>query len=450
MSISATNNRNDYIGNGATIVYSYTFKLTSEEHLFVYVQDLDGDIFLMTNGVHYTVNTPLAGETGTINLLSSVYTEIGGELIDGYGLLLIRILPVDNEDTFRNMSRFYPERHDHAFDYRTMIDQQITEAIGRAIKMGVMQKISDFNPNFPAGEIPPDHILIVKADGTGFEWISKADMIGPPGEGGVPPGGDEFALLEKASPTDSDTRWTDPLVYQGYSERFAEIVDLEGAKATIDYIMDMGYAPPNVNLSSNVANTLREIGDAITSMTLTAAIVKVLNDIDEVRFYIGATLLDTQNSGGGIPAGGNSTYPWTGNFSTNTTFSVQVDDTSLQAKPSRTATLTYSFVRPYFHGAGVDGLTAAQVATLTKSIKNSTNNEVRTFVATAGQYLYFAQPSSYAAITQIFDQNNFDVTASWTSFTGNYTALDGSSQTLRVYKLVNPVAAGSYDFRFTR
>ena len=120
----------------------------------------------------------------------------------------------------------------------------------------------------------------------------------------------------------------------------------------------MGYAPPTINLLSSVANGLRERGDLITSMTLSGVVGKVLDDIAEVRFYdqSTSTLLDTQTSGPAIPNGGTNTYNWTGSFGNNKTFRVEVDDVSAQPKPSRTATLTYSFVYPYYVGAGAAGL----------------------------------------------------------------------------------------------
>ena len=52
MTISSTTNRNDYVGNGATSVYSYSFKIFAESKGFWYKkgQNMDYDCTI-TNGV---------------------------------------------------------------------------------------------------------------------------------------------------------------------------------------------------------------------------------------------------------------------------------------------------------------------------------------------------------------------------------------------------------------
>lgn len=267
----------------------------------------------------------------------------------------------------------------------------------------------------------------------------------------LPAGGDEFSILEKASATPSDGRWTNAIVYQGYSENYNEIVNLQGLKATLDYVMKMGYAPPTINLLSSVANGLRERGDLITSMTLSGVVGKVLDDIAEVRFYdqSTSTLLDTQTSGPAIPNGGTNTYNWTGSFGNNKTFRVEVDDVSVQAKPSRTATLTYSFVYPYYVGAGAAGL-GAGVSALTKRIINSTANRQELITVNGTQKMYFAYPSSYGALTSILDVNNFNTINDWTRTTVNITGLDGNSVSYYVYEFNNYALAGTYQYNFVR
>lgn len=282
----------------------------------------------------------------------------------------------------------------------------------------------------------------------------KFIMVPKPSSGGaLPTGGDEFAALEKQSNVDGDAAWTQPLSFHGISARFGNTqFDADGIYNVLAAIINIQYTPPLISLSGS-SNILREKGDTVSSVLLTAAITKKSDPIQQVRFYVNpSTLIDTQNSGGAIPNGGNSTYTYSTPFSDNITFRAEVDDNGDTGGPSTvSSTTTYNFVYPYFDGVDVsDSLTAAQVATKTKRIINTSNNILRTFTASAGDYLYFAQPASYPALTNIYDENNFDVTSAWTSFTGNYTALDSSTQSLRVYRTINPVSAGSYPLRFTR
>lgn len=282
----------------------------------------------------------------------------------------------------------------------------------------------------------------------------KFIMVPKPTSGsGLPSGGNQYATVQKQSNVDGDAIWTQPLSFHGISARFGnQQFDADGIYNILAAIINIQYTAPLISLSGS-SNVLREKGDVVSSVTLTAAITKKSDIINQVRFYVNpSTLINTQNSGGAIPNGGNSTYNYSTPFSDNITFRAEADDNGATGGPSTvSSTTTYSFVYPYFDGVDAsNSLTAAQVATKTKRIINTSNNILRTFTASAGDYLYFAQLASYPALTNIYDENNFDVTSAWTSFTGNYTALDSSTQSLRVYRTVNPVAAGSYPLRFTR
>lgn len=243
----------------------------------------------------------------------------------------------------------------------------------------------------------------------------------------------------------------DDVSYEGFSARFNEPWSSDGIDDTFQKIIKIEYTPPTVTLSAS-GNVLREKGDAVTSSTLTAAITKRSDPIAQVRFYRNpSTLLDTQTSGGGIPNGGNSTYNWTGSFSDNTTFRVEVDDTGASGGPSTaTSTTTFSFVYPYYVGAGAPGLSASSVAGLTKRIITSTASRVETISASGGQVFYFAYPASYGALVSILDVNNFETLPDWTLRTENITGLDGTAVSYRIYEFENPVVAGSYQYTFRR
>ena len=260
--------------------------------------------------------------------------------------------------------------------------------------------------------------------------------------------GSPYSLLEATGLADPSTDWTDPMVYEGYTERFGETVNLQGIKAVTDYIMDMGYAPPTVALSTNPNYAvIREKGDVISSVDLTANIVRVLNDIAEVRFYRGATLIDTQTSGGGIPAGGNSTFTDSNSFSDNRSYRVEVDDDSVQSKPSAQQTRSFVFVYPYYYGVGAAGL-GAGVSALTKQIIQEATSAVRSFSPNGSQKMYFAYPASYGNLTSILDINSFNTIADWTKTTTNITGLDGNPVSYNIYEFNNFAVAGSYQYTF--
>ena len=258
------------------------------------------------------------------------------------------------------------------------------------------------------------------------------------GATGVPDGGDTGAILAKASSTAQDLTWAQH-AYSGYSSRFGEAFSSTDLTDTINQILDLSYVAPSVSFSASGQGTTREKGDAVTSSTLTASITKTTDDIAEVRFYQGASLLDTQTSGGGIPSGGSSTYSWTGSFSDNTTFSVQVDDDGTSGGPSTvSASRTFNFVYPYYVGADSASLAASSVAGLTKRIISSTSNREETITAGSGEVFYFAYPASYGALTSILDENGFETFGDWTLRTENITGLDTNAVSyLHVYKVKN-------------
>lgn len=242
-----------------------------------------------------------------------------------------------------------------------------------------------------------------------------------------------------------------PYVRNGYSDRFDEIIDVDGINEALDVIFDFGYAPPNISLGGSVSTALREKGNAISSLTLTAVIAKILDSITEVRFYRNpSTLLDTQTSGGAIPDGGSNQYTYLTAFSDTTTFRAEVDDDSAEAKPSRTATLTYTFVYPYYVGSGAAALSGSSIAALSKLIISQTNNHTYTIAVGSGQYTYYSFPASYGDLTSILDVNGFEVLPSWTKRTVSITGLDGNPVSYTVYEGNNPLTAGSYQFTFKR
>lgn len=483
--------RHSYLTDDIQDQFSFDFKIINPAHLLVlFVNVLTDEIVWQTRANDTTYFTTLINADGTGKIVFADPPEIDRKLV----LLLAddqptqpskyvtddryKMVKIENSlDTLSGQiqrirylldrSMKLPEQFTGDFD--AMIDEVIPEAVPMTNVAGdkfIMVPRVEFKgdkgddgstPNFLFGSIEPTDVIGVEGDvyidvlsGNIYKKISPVtwELEGNLGSS-LPTGADEFAILESVG--DDTTRWTAPIVYQGYSENYNEIVNLQGLKATLDYVMKMGYAPPTINLLSSVANGLRERGDLITAMTLSGVVGKVLDDIAEVRFYdqSTSTLLDTQISGPAIPNGGTNTYNWAGSFGNNKTFRVEVDDVSAQPKPSRTATLTYSFVYPYYVGAGAAGL-GAGVSALTKRIINSTANRQELITVNGSQKMYFAYPSSYGALTSILDVNNFNTINDWTRTTVNITGLDGNSVSYYVYEFNNYALAGTYQYNFVR
>src|SRR4030043_817663 len=107
MTLSNTNTRMDYVGNGATAVYPYTFKIFSTSDLLVTREDTDGIITTLTLDTDYTVSG--AGVTAGGNV------TLTGVLPTAYLLTVRRVRPLTQTTDIRNQGDFFQETHEDAF-----------------------------------------------------------------------------------------------------------------------------------------------------------------------------------------------------------------------------------------------------------------------------------------------------------------------------------------------
>lgn len=116
MTVSTEVDHNDYIGNGVTTSFPYTFRIFKKSDLVVQVVDLNENITELILDTDYTV-TGAGGYTGGNVVLSS-------PLANGYQISISRELPVTQETDLRNQGKFFAEVHEDAFDKLTMLIQQ--------------------------------------------------------------------------------------------------------------------------------------------------------------------------------------------------------------------------------------------------------------------------------------------------------------------------------------
>lgn len=128
MTIVSTNNRNDYVGNGATAVYSYTFKIFAITDLKVTKRDLVNVETVLTIGTDYTVSGAGDPSGGSITLTA-------GSLPSGYRITIRRLRTLTQNTDIRNQGSFYPETHEDTFDILTMVDQQQQNELDRSLKL---------------------------------------------------------------------------------------------------------------------------------------------------------------------------------------------------------------------------------------------------------------------------------------------------------------------------
>lgn len=286
-------------------------------------------------------------------------------------------------------------------------------------------------------------VRLNSADGKYYFWDGTAwSEFG--GGSAVPPDGAEGDVLSKTGAGTTDYGWIS-FARTGWSDTLGKFVTADDLGDVLDELLAFTYSPPSLSFTASGSTTVREKGAAVTATTLSANVSKTAEDITEVRFYEGASLIHTEAAPS--PSGGTFNHSWTGSFSDNKTFSVQVDDTNANAA---SASRSFTFVYPYYYGGGAASLTGSQIASLTKDVRTSTATLVRSFTTSSTGVLYFAQPAGYPNLSSIKDVNNFETIDSWTRRTVSITGLDSSSQSYTVYEFNNTLPAGTYEFTFIR
>lgn len=160
MSISTTNNRNDYVGNGAVDTYPYTFRIFKKTDLKV-TKSSGGVETPLTVDIDYTV-TDVGEEAGGTIVLTA-----GNLPVDDL-LTIRRVVDLLQETDIRNQGDFLPEVHEDEFDRGVMRDQQQQEELDRAVKNPETVPASTFKPELPADIATPNRALITNSAGDGF------------------------------------------------------------------------------------------------------------------------------------------------------------------------------------------------------------------------------------------------------------------------------------------
>lgn len=165
MTITSSVDRNDYIGNGATAIYPYGFKIFAETDLLVTKRDTANAETTLAINTDYTVSGVGVKSGGNVTLTA-------GSLPASYSLTIRRVRPLTQETDIRNQGDFYPEIHEDVFDGLVMIDQQQQEEIDRSLK--IPETVTGISINLPV----PEALKMFRwnSNGTALENVTPADI----------------------------------------------------------------------------------------------------------------------------------------------------------------------------------------------------------------------------------------------------------------------------------
>lgn len=172
-----------------------------------------------------------------------------------------------------------------------------------------------------------------------------------------------------------------------------------------------------------------EIGTlvSVTKIRVNATIKS--NNLTKIDIVEGSNIIATKTDG--VSKGGTFDFVLNIAVRTNKYFTAKVyDDTGAVVSKN---TGTFTFVHPIYHGSLSTDKTPTQeeIKALTKHIESK---GTKTYSFTANnQRFVFAYPKSYGNLSAIYDQNNFNVTSTFTIYTVPIQCLDGSTVDYYVY-----------------
>lgn len=126
MTVYVPENRAEFLGNGVTTQFDFGFRFFADSNIRVTRVDADGLDTVLSAG--YVVAGAGSLNGGSVTITSPV-------LATGERLIVERILPAVQETDIRNQGRFFPEVHEDAWDYLTMLIQQNTGGLRQAIRV---------------------------------------------------------------------------------------------------------------------------------------------------------------------------------------------------------------------------------------------------------------------------------------------------------------------------
>lgn len=164
---SSTRKAGPFIGTGLTTVFPFDYKVFA-----------DTDVLVVETDDLLVERTLELGPDYTVALSSDQENDPGGSVIlaealaEDYLLTLGSRVPDTQPVELTNAGGFYPRVINMAFDRLTILIQQLTEQLGRTLKLPFS---TDIDPTFP---LPvPNGLVGFNSDASGMTVISPTDLV---------------------------------------------------------------------------------------------------------------------------------------------------------------------------------------------------------------------------------------------------------------------------------
>lgn len=153
--------RDETLGNGVNTVFTYSFKITDQTHIDVYVANV-----LQVLGLHYSVSGVGTATGGTITFVTPP--------ANGARVVLLRDQPLGQTSDYQRLEPFPAERIELDFDKRVMAEQMLEERINRAVKLAPGSSLSTVTIGDPGAS----QFIRWNAAGTALEAADLPTLTG--------------------------------------------------------------------------------------------------------------------------------------------------------------------------------------------------------------------------------------------------------------------------------
>ena len=136
MSVSSTNNKVSFSGNGSTNAFAYNFKIFADADLEVIIRASDGAETIKTLTTHYTVSGAGNDAGGTVTFTS------GNTPASGQTVVIRRNLSLTQGTDYVENDPFPANSHEDGLDRLTFIAQGAQEQIDRSFKVSKTNSIT--------------------------------------------------------------------------------------------------------------------------------------------------------------------------------------------------------------------------------------------------------------------------------------------------------------------
>ena len=168
MTVSTTESRIGYNGNGATTVFAFPYRFLTNTDLVVTLVQADTTQVVQTLNTDYTVTGAGDDAGGTVTMVVPPAT--------GQQLVIVRDVPLTQETDYISGDPFPAETHERALDKLTMISQRLESLISRSIRLNDADLLVT-STILPAPS--PGSSLIWNLTGTGLvNGVSSGSFVG--------------------------------------------------------------------------------------------------------------------------------------------------------------------------------------------------------------------------------------------------------------------------------